>query len=77
VALVQDPDASVRLVTLATRSLVDSFPIDGESDEMDRDACDDAANWALRLLNSRSFFTSHPTLILQVFSSFNLCRFQL
>jgi hypothetical protein len=65
--LVQDVSVSNRACALATNALVDALAETGAVDDGDRDAAASAAEWVNNLLNSKTFFTNHPDLILQVF----------
>ena len=66
---VQDPSITNRTCALATNALVDTLAENGALDDFDRDAAASAADWVDNLLNSKTFFTTHPVLILQVFST--------
>ena len=65
--LVQDVSVSNRACALATNALVDALAETGALDDCDRDAAASAADWVNNILNSKTFFTNHPVLILQVF----------
>jgi hypothetical protein len=66
VLLLLDPSASIRAHACAMQALINTLNISGASADGDRDSAAVASDWLSRLLNSNSFFTSHPSLILQV-----------
>lgn len=64
--LLQDPSASIRVHASATQALVDTLAVVGASADLDDDSAAAASDWLNSLLNSNTFFTSHPSLIFQV-----------
>jgi hypothetical protein len=64
--LLQDPSASIRVHASATQTLVDTLAVVGASADLDDDSAAAASDWLNSLLNSNTFFTSHPSLIFQV-----------
>jgi hypothetical protein len=64
-SLLQDASASSRAYASATLALVNTLSTFGASD-LDHDTAVAASVWLNCLLNSSSFFSSHPTLIFQV-----------
>jgi hypothetical protein len=64
--LLQDPSASIRVHASATQALVDTLAVVGASADVDDESAAAAIDRLNSLLNSNAFFTSHPSLILQV-----------
>jgi hypothetical protein len=66
-SLIQDPSVSIRARASATQVMAHSLAAAGSSD-CDSDAAASAADWLDHLLNTQTFFSCHPYLILQVSS---------
>jgi len=60
---VEDVAASASAQASAARDLVEVLAATGASSDCDCDAASVAAGWAIRLVNSKAFFTMHPTLV--------------